>query len=94
MRPLNIQTHANEIDIVLDRDSLVYICSPQVYRFDLIQKAFLEAKKNNLIGRPTLELVKKIGEKVVLIPCPHSTVKITQLEDIYLAEQMLNKNNK
>jgi len=86
-----VRTNNNEIDRVLKRDSLAYICSPQVYRFELIQKAFFNAKKNNITDQPTLELMKKIGQKVVLVPCPHNTVKITQLEDIYLAEQMLSR---
>jgi len=86
-----VRKNNNEIESVLKRDSLVYICSPQVYRFELIQKAFLNAKKNKLTNQPTLELMKKIGQQVVLVPCPHNTVKITQFEDIYLAEKMLSK---
>ncbi len=84
-----VRTENNEIESVLKRDSLAYTCSPQVYRFNLIKKAFLEAKKNNLADQPTVEIVKKTGQKIVLVPCLHNTVKITQYEDIYLAEQIL-----
>ncbi len=86
-----VQTNHHEIDVVLNRDSLAYTCSPQVYRFDLIQKALAQAKKNNLTGRPTVELVKQISQKVAVVLCPHKTIKITQFEDVYLAEQLLNK---
>lgn len=87
-----VQVKGNEVDAVLERESLAYTCTPQVYRFELIQKAFLKAKDDNLTNRPTVDLVKRIGQKVVLVPCSHETVKITRFEDFYLAEQILQCN--
>jgi 2-C-methyl-D-erythritol 4-phosphate cytidylyltransferase len=84
-----VQKKDNAIDVVLDRESLAYTCSPQVYRYDVIRDAFLHAKKNNLLNQPTVTLIKKINQNVVLVPCLQKTVKITHYEDFYLAEQVL-----
>lgn len=84
-----VQVNNNEIETVLERDSLAYTCAPQAYKFEIIVKALEYAKENALTNRPIVDLVKRIGSKVALVPSIYENVKITTYENLPAVEQVL-----
>lgn len=86
-----VQAAQNTIESVLERHSLAYTCSPQVYKFDLLCRAMKEGKKKNLTNRPTVELVHRLNHKVALVYCKFSTVKITTHTDFLVSESILRE---
>ncbi|MDP1853785.1 MAG: IspD/TarI family cytidylyltransferase [Candidatus Omnitrophota bacterium] len=84
----------NEIETVLERDSLAYTCAPQAYKFEIIVKALEYAKENTLTNRPIVDLVKRIGSKVALVPSIYENIKITTYENLPAVEQVLKNRIK
>lgn len=86
-----VSLNGREIEDVFERSLLAYTCSPQVFRYELIVEAIKHAHDNHLTNRPTVELVKRLNHKVVVVPCPYPCIKITTDEDLYPVEQLLKK---
>ena len=75
------------IEATVDRTGLWEAQTPQVFRRDVLEKAFAAAH-----GRqPTDEaqLVESIGQRVTVVPGSPINLKITSREDLRLAEQAL-----
>ena len=73
----------------LDRRKLWAIQTPQTFKYDLIMKAHLYARDNNIQATDDAFLVEQIGYKVKLIMGSYENIKITTPEDIIMAKAIL-----
>ena len=73
----------------LDRRKLWAIQTPQTFKYDLIMKAHLYARDNNIQATDDAFLVEQIGQKVKLIMGSYENIKITTPEDIIIAKAIL-----
>lgn len=67
--------------------------TPQSFEYDLITKAYEEAYKNDYYGTDDSMLVEKIGQEVHMIMGSYDNIKITSIEDLEIAKEILNKKN-
>jgi len=84
---------ANRIEVkkTLNREDLWEIQTPQVFRKDLILKAY--KKFGNLSVTDDSMLMEKLGAKVSIVLGSYNNIKITTPEDLILAEAIAKKWN-
>ena len=75
----------------IPRESLWAVQTPQVFRADLIRRAYENAYVHNHYGTDDASLVEYLGEKIKIVTGDHENIKITTPEDIPTAEQILQK---
>jgi 2-C-methyl-D-erythritol 4-phosphate cytidylyltransferase len=81
------------IEATVPREGLWLAQTPQVFRKELIVKAYEERSKHPKVTDDA-ELVEALGEKVHVVPSDLSNVKITTKSDLYLAEAVLKARPK
>jgi 2-C-methyl-D-erythritol 4-phosphate cytidylyltransferase len=79
----------NEIIQTQKRDTLWFAQTPQAFQLGLIKKAHEIAKQEGFMGTDDASLVEYLGERVKIIPGSRSNIKITNQEDLKLAEALL-----
>ena len=82
----------NEITQTLKRDNLWLAQTPQAFQLKLIKKAHETAKQEGFIGTDDASLVERLGEVVKIIPGSRSNMKITDQEDLELAQALSRIN--
>ena len=75
----------------IPRESLWAVQTPQVFRADLIRRAYENAYVHNHYGTDDSSLVEYLGEKIKIVTGDYENIKITTPEDIPTAEQILQK---
>ena len=75
------------IEATVSRENLWEAQTPQVFKRDLLQKAY--AERGTKPATDDSELVERIGHKVTVITGSPVNMKITTREDLRLAEQAL-----
>ena len=75
----------------IPRESLWAAQTPQVFRADLIRRAYENAYVHNHYGTDDASLVEYLGEKIKIVTGDYENIKITTPEDIPTAEQILQK---
>ena len=78
---------ADIVDATVDRTGLWEAQTPQVFRRDLLNKAY--AARSARPATDDAELVERIGAPVTLIEGSAMNIKITAKDDLRLAEQIL-----
>lgn len=71
----------------VDRKGLWEAQTPQVFRRDLIVRAY--AERGDLQATDDAQLVENIGQRVTIVPGSSINFKITTKEDLHLAKQAL-----
>lgn len=74
----------------LNRNELCEVHTPQVFKRELLQKAFDYAYSHNYYGTDSSSLLELIGEKSKLILDSYDNFKITTALDLKIAEIILN----
>jgi 2-C-methyl-D-erythritol 4-phosphate cytidylyltransferase len=77
------------IEKTINRSSLCEIQTPQVFRRDLIIKAYKRFKDTDVTDDAAL--IEKLGVKVALVSGSYENIKITTPEDLALAEAIVRK---
>lgn len=72
-----------------DRESLWHVQTPQVFRRDIIVKAYERALRDGRYGTDDATLVERIGVPVTMVDGSRDNIKITYEEDILIAEALL-----
>ncbi|MBX9877507.1 MAG: 2-C-methyl-D-erythritol 4-phosphate cytidylyltransferase [Candidatus Obscuribacterales bacterium] len=72
----------------LDRNSLVLVQTPQAARFDWIMKAHEKARQEGLSVTDDAAILEQAGHKVVIVQGSPHNFKITQPEDLALADAL------
>jgi 2-C-methyl-D-erythritol 4-phosphate cytidylyltransferase len=81
----------NEIAATLDRDKLRRALTPQAFRTDVLRRAF-EAVELNESVTDDCYLVEKLGHPIALVEGSVRNIKITNADDLPLAE-MIYRND-
>jgi len=85
--------HSGNIKKTLERDSVQLAQTPQAFRRDLILKAHIQSKKDGFISNDDAQLVERIGEKVKIITGSRLNLKITEKNDLILAQALLKSTS-
>jgi len=85
------QVHKNKIRSTLSREHLVMAQTPQVFRFELLKRAFAQAAKDSFTGTDESSLVERLEEQdVSVVQGSDRNIKITKPTDMELARLFLS----
>ena len=79
------------IDKTTDRDTVWMAQTPQVFRVKLYRAAAYTALKEGFEGTDDNSLVEHVGHPIRLVECGAQNIKITNQEDMAVAEGVLRK---
>lgn len=79
-------TRVREVEGTVDRARLVAVQTPQVFRVELLKKAYAQA---DLTSTDDAQLVERLGEKVTVVQGDSRNIKITRPMDLSLARAIL-----
>lgn len=74
-----------------NRNFLWSVQTPQVFKYDIITKAYADAYNGNYYGTDDAMLVERIGYNVKMVEGSYDNIKITTPEDLKFGEQILKK---
>src|SRR6266404_352100 len=84
------RVHKNKIRATLPREHLVLAQTPQVFRFDLLKRAFEMARQDGFIGTDESSLVERLEQvDVSVVQGSDRNLKITKPTDMDLARLFL-----
>ena len=84
------QVHLNKIRATIPRERLALAQTPQVFRLDLLKRAFEKAREDGFIGTDESSLVERLdAEEVHVVPGSDRNIKITKPSDMELARLFL-----
>jgi 2-C-methyl-D-erythritol 4-phosphate cytidylyltransferase / 2-C-methyl-D-erythritol 2,4-cyclodiphosphate synthase len=84
------QTTDNDlVAVTVPRDNLWLTQTPQAFSFDVLQKAFAAAMRDNFYGTDDASLVERIGVRVKIIGGSYENIKITTPDDLIIAEAFI-----
>jgi 2-C-methyl-D-erythritol 4-phosphate cytidylyltransferase len=88
------QTTRAKIRSTLPRDKLVLAQTPQVFRYDLLLRAFDAARKDGFIGTDESSLVERLDQvEVSVVAGSDRNIKITKPSDMDLARLFLEQES-
>ena len=79
------------IRATLPREKLVMAQTPQVFRYDLLARAFRLAREDGFIGTDESSLVERLDVEVNVVPGSDRNIKITKPGDMDLAHLFLQE---
>ncbi len=86
------QVHRNKIRSTLPREHLVLAQTPQVFRFELLKRAFETARADNFTGTDEASLVERLEQaEVSVVQGSDRNIKITKPSDMELARLFLSE---
>jgi 2-C-methyl-D-erythritol 4-phosphate cytidylyltransferase len=86
------QVHKNRIRATLLREHLVLAQTPQVFRFELLKRAFARARQDDFQGTDESSLVERLEEvDVHVVQGSDRNIKITRPTDMELARLFLSE---
>ena len=86
------RVHKNIIRDTLPRENLVLAQTPQVFRFDLLKRAFSRARADGFTGTDEASLVERLEEvEVTVVQGSDRNIKITRPTDMDLARLFLSE---
>lgn len=77
----------------LNRDEIYCVQTPQIFKYEVLLKAFQKAEQENFIGTDESSLVKKINEEIYISEGSVFNFKITTKEDLELFKNILKRNS-
>jgi 2-C-methyl-D-erythritol 4-phosphate cytidylyltransferase len=80
-----------KIRATLPREKLVMAQTPQVFRYDLLARAFQSARADGFIGTDESSLVERLDVEVSVVPGSDRNIKITKPGDMDLAHLFLRE---
>ncbi len=84
------QVHLNKVRQTLTRERLILTQTPQVFRYDLLKKAFEKAREDQFTGTDESSLVERLEQiEVSVVPGSDRNIKITRPTDMELARLLL-----
>ncbi len=86
------RVHKNKIRDTLPREHLVLAQTPQVFRFDLLKRAFEMARQDGFLGTDESSLVERLEQvEVTVVQGSDRNLKITRPSDMDLARLFLGE---
>ena len=83
-------THVR-IRATLPREKLVMAQTPQVFRYEILKRAFEEARKDGFVGTDESSMVERLDVEVSVVPGSDRNIKITKPTDMDLAHLFLRE---
>lgn len=77
----------------IQRDEVYYVQTPQIFRYDVLLKAFKKAEKENLRATDESSLVRNLGKKVFISEGSVFNFKITTKEDFELFKKLVKSKH-
>lgn len=72
-----------------ERSRLWQVQTPQIFRYELLLRAYQQAAEEDYRGTDDASLVERLGAKVMMVEGDYRNIKITTPEDLLLAEALL-----
>ncbi|HLK51050.1 MAG TPA: 2-C-methyl-D-erythritol 4-phosphate cytidylyltransferase [Bryobacteraceae bacterium] len=91
VKQVNRGTGHVRVRATLPRDRLVLAQTPQVFRYDLLQRAFQSARDDGFIGTDEASLVERLDVEVTVVLGSDRNIKITKPADMDLARLFLQE---
>jgi 2-C-methyl-D-erythritol 4-phosphate cytidylyltransferase len=91
VKQVNRGTGRVRIRTTLPRDRLVLAQTPQVFRYELLVRAFQSARNDGFIGTDESSLVERLDVEVTVVPGSDRNIKITKPADMDLARLFLQE---
>lgn len=85
------QVKRTRITGTIPRDRIVLAQTPQVFRFDILLRAFDKAREEGFLGTDESSLVEHLGVEVTVVPGSDRNIKITKPADLELARFYLEQ---
>jgi 2-C-methyl-D-erythritol 4-phosphate cytidylyltransferase len=82
------------IRATLPREKLVMAQTPQVFRYDLLVRAFQTARDDGFTGTDESSLVERLDVEVTVVPGTDRNIKITKPGDMHLANLFLQEESR
>ncbi|MBN1447910.1 MAG: 2-C-methyl-D-erythritol 4-phosphate cytidylyltransferase [Bacteroidetes bacterium] len=83
------EVHGGTVERTLDRDVIWQAQTPQGARASLFRRAFVHAKEQGITATDDVSLIEAMGFPVHVVNGQHNNIKITNPEDIAIAETIL-----
>ncbi|MBQ7502736.1 2-C-methyl-D-erythritol 4-phosphate cytidylyltransferase [bacterium] len=77
------------VEETLNRSELQAVQTPQIFEYDTLVQAYSNAFKDGYVGTDDSSLVERLGRKVMVMPGEYTNLKITTIDDISLAAQII-----
>ena len=91
VKQVNRGTGQVRVRATLPRDRLVLAQTPQVFRYDLLSRAFQSAREDGFIGTDEASLVERLDVEVSVVLGSDRNIKITKPADMDLARLFLQE---
>lgn len=91
VKQVNRGTGQVRVRTTLPRDRLVLAQTPQVFRYDLLKRAFQSARDDSFIGTDEASLVERLDVEVTVVLGSDRNIKITKPADMDLARLFLQE---
>ncbi len=85
------RTRDGVVTETLNRAELVCVQTPQVFRADVLRKAYRQAVEDGFLGTDDASLVERIGEKVHIVTGSVDNIKLTTRADIAEGEKIVEE---
>lgn len=76
----------------LDREMLVNIQTPQVFKTDILKRAHKQAEADGFIGTDECVIVERLGVPVSFVEAGYGNIKITTQEDVLFGKAIAGEN--
>ncbi len=89
--------HADPDGVVtrtVDREGVWRIQTPQAFRYDTLKQAYDKAERDRYYGTDEGAIVEHLGQQVHIVRGSELNIKITQAEDLILAEAILAREKR
>lgn len=88
-----IETDREEGMSYLDRDKVFAVKTPQIFRYQVLLDAHLDADKKHKTATDDISLLNLRDRKIKLIPTSRPNIKITTIDDLLLFKGLLKEKN-
>jgi 2-C-methyl-D-erythritol 4-phosphate cytidylyltransferase len=77
------------INSYIDRENVLYVQTPQIFRYKTLKEAMVLAKNDDFYGTDESMLVNRLGYKIKIVSGSPLNLKITSPEDIEILTKIL-----
>lgn len=95
IKELFYKTHKGKKELfvkkTLDRKSLLAVQTPQIFKYNVLLKAYKKAMRKGFYSTDDAALVEKFGGKIKIMLGSYSNIKITTPEDIETTRVLIKK---
>ncbi len=91
VRDTMIENDGDYIKKFVNRDDIMLVQTPQAFEAGLLKDAYRKAYEDMFYGTDDSSLVVRTGKNVKILTGSYNNIKITNREDLLLAETLLKK---